>query len=124
MKQPKHRLAPAEDAVVTKAVQRAALALGLNGRELAAILGVSEAKVSRLGRETLLDTHKKEFELALELLRLFRSLDALVGGDEQKARAWMHAHNHYLGGVPAELVKSIQGLLGIVEYLDAMRGQI
>jgi hypothetical protein len=121
---PKPRTAPAEDAVVTQAVQRAADALGLNQRELGAVLGVSEAKVSRLGRETLLDTGKKEFELALELLRLFRSLDALVGGDEQKARAWMHAQNHYLGGVPAELIKSIQGLLGVVEYLDAMRGQI
>jgi hypothetical protein len=124
MMKPKPRTDRAEDAVVTQAVQRAANALGLNQRELGAVLGVSEAKVSRLGRETLLDTGKKEFELALELLRLFRSLDALVGGDEQKARAWMHAHNHYLGGVPAELVKSIQGLLGVVEYLDAMRGQI
>jgi hypothetical protein len=120
----KMKLAPHEDAVVTRAAQRAAHALGLNQRELGEVLGVSEAKVSRLGSESWLVSGRKEFELAIQFLRLFRSLDALVGGDEQKARAWMHADNHYLGGVPAELVKSIPGLMGVVEYLDAMRGQI
>ena len=121
---PKVKLAPAEDAVVTRAAQRAALALGLNQRELGEVLGVSEAKVSRLGTESWLVSGRKEFELAIQFLRLFRSLDALVGGNEQKARAWMHAQNHYLGAVPADLVKSIPGLMGVVEYLDAMRGQI
>lgn len=121
---PKVKLAPREDVVVTRAAQRAAQALGLNQRELGEVLGVSEAKVSRLGTESWLVSGRKEFELAIQFLRLFRSLDALVGGDEQKARAWMHAENHYLGGVPAKLVTSIAGLIGVVEYLDAMRGQI
>jgi len=121
---PKVKLAPQEDVVVTRAAQRAAQALGLNQRELGEVLGVSEAKVSRLGSESWLVSGRKEFELAIQFLRLFRSLDALVGGDEQKARAWMHAENHYLGGVPAKLVTSIAGLIAVVEYLDAMRGQI
>src|SRR4051812_37045691 len=121
---PKQKIAPAEDEVVTKAVQRAAGVLGLTQRELGAVLGVSEAKVSRLQRETLLDRDKKEFELAVLFLRLFRSLDALVGGSEDKARAWLHADNRYLGGVPAEQIKSIPGLIGVVEYLDAMRGPL
>jgi hypothetical protein len=118
------KLAPAPDQVVTKAVQRAASALGLTQRALGDILGVSEAKVSRLGRETLLDADKKEFELAVLFVRLFRSLDALVGGSEEKAKLWFHSHNRYLGAVPAQLVKSIQGLLHVVEYLDAMRGPL
>src|SRR4051794_23487651 len=96
-----------ENVVVTKAVQRAAGALGLNQRELGQVLGVSEAKVSRLGRETQLDEQKKEFELAVLLLRLYRSLDALVGGDEAKVSAWIHAHNHYFNDTPANLIKKI-----------------
>lgn len=120
----KHKPDPAEDVVVTKAVQRAAGALGLNQRELGQVLGISEAKVSRLGRETQLDEQKKEFELAVLLLRLFRSLDALVGGDEDKARAWLHARNHYLNETPANLIKKIEGLNHVVHYLDAMRGPL
>jgi hypothetical protein len=121
---PKQKIAPAEDLVLTKAVQRAAASLGLTQRELGAVLGISEAKVSRLGRETLIDTDKKEFELAVLFLRLFRSLDALVGGSEDKARLWLHADNHYLGGVPSVLIKTIPGLIGVVEYLDGMRGPL
>jgi hypothetical protein len=115
---------PSENGVVTKAVQRAAGALGLNQRELGQVLGISEAKVSRLGRETTLDEQKKEFELAVLLLRLYRSLDALVGGDEDKARDWLHAQNHYFNDKPANLIKKIEGLNHVVHYLDAMRGPL
>ncbi len=121
---PKRKPAPSEDAVITKAVQRAAAAMGLSQRELGEILGVSGAKVSRLGRETLLDPGKKEFELALLLLRAFRSLDALVGGNETKARSWLRAKNEYFGEAPAAAIKRVQGLTGVVEYLDAMRGAL
>lgn len=120
----KEKLAPDESVVVTKAVQRAAGALGLTQRELGLVLGISEAKVSRLGRETELDAQKKELELALLLLRLYRSLDALVGGDEEKSRAWLHARNHYFHETPANLIKKIEGLHHVVQYLDAMRGPL
>jgi len=110
--------------VLTKAAVRAFRALGVSQRSLAAILGVSEASVSRLARgERILDPHKKEGELALLFLRLYRSLDSLVGGDEDKARRWLHGHNEYLGGTPADLVLSVTGLTHVTEYLDAMRGK-
>jgi hypothetical protein len=35
----------------------------------------------------------------------------------------MHAHNHHLNGTPAEMVRSVPGLVHVVEYLDAMRGK-
>jgi hypothetical protein len=112
------------ETVVTKAAQRAAESLGLNQRELGEVIGVSEAKVSRLGRMSALAENKKEFELALLFLRLFRSLDALVGGDEDKARLWLHAENRYFGDVPANLIRSVEGLTRVVQYLDAMRGPL
>jgi hypothetical protein len=37
-------------------------------------------------------------------------------------RHWMHTPNRDIGGVPAEQLRSVQGLAGVVEYLDAMRG--
>ena len=102
---------------------RAALRLGLNQRELAAVLGLSPSTLSRLPRRPL-DPASKEGELAVMFVRLYRSLDALLGGDAEKGRRWLHAPNHHLGGVPADLVRTIAGLVHVIEYLDAMRGKV
>jgi hypothetical protein len=110
--------------VLTKAVLAAARRLGLRNRELARILGASEASISRLSSGRTIAPVSKEGELALLVLRLFRSLDALVGGEDAKARAWLHADNIHLGGVPAERIKRVEGLVDVVQYLDAMRGRI
>jgi transcriptional regulator with XRE-family HTH domain len=112
------------DAVVTKAALRVAGALDVSQKELSRILGLSEATVSRLtSGKAALDVTRKEGELALLFVRLYRSLDALVG-DESKARAWFHAHNAHLGGIPKERVRTVEGLVHVAEYLDAMRGQL
>jgi hypothetical protein len=110
--------------VLTKAMLRAARYLGLTNRDLAGILGASEASISRLSRERTLRLGGREAELAALLVRVVRSLDALVGGDERKARAWFTAGNRHLGGVPAERVRSVEGLVDVVHYLDAMRGNL
>jgi transcriptional regulator with XRE-family HTH domain len=112
-----------EAVVVTKAVRRAASALDVSQRDLARILGLSEATVSRFASGKVVDPDRKDGELALLFVRMFRSLDALVGA-ETKARAWFKAHNEHLGGVPAERVRTIEGLVHVAEYLDAMRGKL
>jgi hypothetical protein len=115
---------PEADTVLTKAVLRLADKLAISQKSLAATLGVSPASVSRLGRDRRIDPGTKEGELALLLLRVFRSLDATVGGDEDAARAWFHSNNTHLGGTPAELVQSVTGLAHVAEYLDAIRGKL
>lgn len=115
---------PDPSAVLTKAVTKAAELLGLRQRELARITGSSEASVSRLSQGRRIDPGSKEGELALLLLRAYRSLNTLVGGDDAAARAWLHAHNHHLGGVPAERMRSAEGLVDVVRYLDAVRGRL
>ena len=118
------REAPQPAFVLAKATLSAAARLGLRSRHLATIIGTSEASVSRLQHGRGLQTHTKEGELALLFLRLYRSLDALVGGDDEKARAWLHAVNDHVGGVPAERIKTVEGLVDVVQYLDAMRGRL
>jgi hypothetical protein len=110
--------------VLARAVLQAADRLGLRNKHLAAVLGTSEASVSRLSAGRGLEPHSKEGELALLFLRLFRSLDALVGGDDAKARAWLHADNTHVRGVPAERIRTVEGLVDVVQYLDAMRGRL
>lgn len=118
-------LAPDRGTVLTKAAMRAGARLGLSGRVLAAILGTSEAQISRFRRgEAALAENAKSFELAAMLVRVFRSLDAMTGGDEAMARAWMQAPNLALDARPIDLVTRIQGLADVVAYLDARRAPL
>ncbi|HEX4914836.1 MAG TPA: MbcA/ParS/Xre antitoxin family protein [Vicinamibacterales bacterium] len=113
---------PAPAAVVTKSVMRAAARLDLPNRIVAAALGVSEATVSRMGAGVYqLEPGSKPYELAVLLLRLFRSLDAIVGGDVAVARAWLRNQNTALGAAPISLIESVMGLVNVVAYLDHRR---
>lgn len=117
---------PAADAeaVLAKAALSAAQRLGLNNRQFARVLGTSEASVSRLSRDRGLRAGSAEASLALLFVRLFRSLDAITGGNEAQTRAWFNAPNHHLGAIPAERVQSVEGLVDVVHYLDAIRGTL
>lgn len=113
------------DAVLTRAVLRAARLLGVPQSDLAAILGVSPATLSRYasGRKRL-EPGSKAWEMAALFVRLFRSLDAIVGSDDAAARAWLRGDNAALGGVPLELVRQVAGLVRTVDYLDAARARV
>lgn len=111
--------------VVTKALVRAADSLGLTGRDLAGILGVSEPTVSRMRRgDYRLEEGSKAFELAVLFLRLFRSLDAITGGDVAVASAWLRNENLALGGRPLEQIATIAGLTRGLAYLDSRRAPL
>jgi hypothetical protein len=110
--------------VLTTATLAAAARLGVRNARLAEIIGTSEASISRLSGSRRIDPGSKEGELALLFLRLYRSLDALVGGDDAQARAWLRAENLHLGGVPADRIRRVEGLVDAIQYLDAMRGRL
>ena len=125
MLQPQAKLRPDQGAVVTKAALRAGEQLGLSGRQLGTVIGLSEPTVSRMRRaEYQLDPSSKSFELALLFIRLFRSLDAIVGGDAAVARAWLANENSALAARPLDSIQTIAGLVNVVAYLDARRAVI
>ena len=110
-------IGPNARAVLTKALLNAGTGLGISRERLGEVIGRDRAAFSRG-----LDPTSKAGELALLLIRGYRSLYALVGGDPAEMRHWMHTPNRDTGGVPVEQVRSVQGLVSVVEYLDAMRG--
>ncbi|MBF5067650.1 DUF2384 domain-containing protein, partial [Salmonella enterica subsp. enterica serovar Istanbul] len=72
---------------------------------LARIIGLSEASVSRMRKGGhALEAGQKPFELAILFIRLYRSLDALIGGDEAVARSWLKNENTALSATPLELI--------------------
>lgn len=109
--------------VLTKAVIRTATLLNLSAKDFAQIIGVSEASVSRM-KEGHFDLKDKSFELAVLLVRLFRSLDAIAGGDNGVVRAWLHSENEFLKARPVNKIKTITGLIDVINYLDARRALI
>ena len=111
--------------VLARATQRCAARLGLSGAALSRVIGLSESSVSRLlaGARPLAPA-SKEGELALLLVRVYRSLDALVGNDDSQRQAWLGSPNQALNGVPRQLLQTAQGLVGVLAYLDGMRAPI
>ncbi|MES2978968.1 MAG: antitoxin Xre-like helix-turn-helix domain-containing protein [Pseudomonadota bacterium] len=108
--------------VLAKATARASELLGLSGAALSRVIGVSEPTVSRILRGVKpIDPNKKEGQLALLLVRVYRSLDALVGTDDQKRIIWMNSQNKALAGVPIVLIERPDGLVATLNYLDGMR---
>ena len=118
-------LAPLPGPVVTRAALAASERLGLSARVLARVLGLSEPTISRMKRgDHLLDEASKPFELAVLLIRAFRALDAITGGDEAVARAWIGAPNLALGAAPLLLIQTVPGLVDVTAYLDARRAPL
>lgn len=116
--------APQPDAVLAKAVLNASLQLGLKQVDLAAVLGVHRTAVSRLKSHPSLDPNSKQGELALLLIRVARALFALTGGDNEWMQHFMHTPNKVTAGVPAEQIKSIQGLMRVLQFVDGVRGKL
>lgn len=111
--------------ILTAAVLRASALLDITQAGLAQILGLSPSTVSRMANGTYtLDTQKKEWELAALFVRLFRSLDALIGSNDSAARLWLNGENRGLPGRPIELIRSTEGLVRVLQYLDSARGRI
>jgi transcriptional regulator with XRE-family HTH domain len=117
--------APDKAAVLTKATLRAATQLGLTNKTLATVIGVSEATVSRMrSGEYTLQRGQKPFELAVLFVRLYRSLDAIVGGDDAVAGSWLKNRNTALRGEPLTLIQTVPGLMNVIQYVDARRAVV
>ena len=106
--------------VLASALVKAGKELGLTQSELGSIVGRDRTALSR----GALEPGTKSGELALLLIRAYRALFVLVGGEPRQMKHWMNTHNLHVGGVPAELVRSVPGLVRVVEYLDAIRGRV
>lgn len=97
--------------------------LGLTQLELAGIVGVDRSAISRWKTQGL-RVDSKTGELALLLVRVYRALYALFGGQQEDMRHFLRTPNHHLAGEPLALMGQVQGLVHVLEYLDAIRGKV
>lgn len=112
--------------VLTQAVANATRRLGLRVNDLKDIVGISQPSATRLMRgQYLLRDKAKEWELSGHLVRLYRSLFSLVGGDDTLASGWIRSPNHaFSGQKPIDVIKRIDGMVHVCEYLDGHRERV
>ncbi|TFZ06668.1 DUF2384 domain-containing protein [Ramlibacter henchirensis] len=112
-------------AVLTKAALRAAQLLGLSNAAFARTVGVSESQVSRMAAgQRQLEIGTKPAELATLLVRVYRSLDALVGNSDRHRQLWMSSQNRAFNEAPKDAIQRVEGLVRVVRYLDGARALI
>jgi hypothetical protein len=90
-------------ALLTKAMLRASEQLSL-GSELPSLLHVSADEAARLqSGERVLDPQQQEWQGALQIVGLFRTIVEVLGSVE-RAKAWLGTANETLGGRPVDLL--------------------
>ncbi len=116
---------PDRGRVLSEAVARVADCWKLTNAQLGAVLGLSPATASRLRSGGFrLDGSSKAFELGQYLVRLFRSLDALMGSDDAASISWLGTVNLDLDGRPIDLIRTVRGLSDVADYVDDHRARV
>ena len=116
---PQKPLAKTDAQLVAQACGRAAQILELSHEEFGAVVGKHRTSIDC----SVQDPNSEEGEFALLLLRVYRSLHALCGGDQALMRHWIDQPNRQLGEQPPRLLLArIEGLNRVANYLDALRG--
>lgn len=113
---------PAKTQVVAKALIKVKEELSLSSELIGQIIGTDASTVSRIGKKGDIKDNKA-LEAALLLIRVYRSLFALVGGSKPAMIHWLTTQNiDFNQQPPIDCMKSWVGLVDVVQYLDAMRG--
>ena len=127
MKKPMNKaIEPLDDRkIVTRAVLKAAKALGMTNQALSRAMGISASKLDRARGSQGAVLNGKDYEIALLLIRIYRALYAILGGNREQMKHWIATPNRHLHGEsPLTQLQSIEGLVLVVRYLDGMRGRI
>lgn len=108
-------------AVLAGAVCEGAKRLSIGPAELGRIIGVSRPVAARiiLRGEADLRPGTKSWELAVFVVRVYRALFVLFGGDDHLAQGWLHAPNlAFAHERPIDVLQRIDGLIRVCAYLD------
>ena len=118
--------APDPAAVLSKAVVRAARQLDLTQRDVAAALGISEATASRLfAGKYLLSRRSRKGMGARPASWSACSARSTRCGDTRRLRAaGSRAPISRSARRQQALLRSVEGLVGVVAYLDAARSRV
>ena len=105
--------------VLTKALFNVTKEMGISTAHLGRIIGEDK----NILRHTGIKPESKSGELALMLISCYRSLYVLVGGERESIQHWMYTQNKGTQGIPIEQITRVDGLVRVIQYLDAMNSK-
>ena len=115
---------PSESEVLATALNNLKDILNISNNDISEIIGVHRNTLRNTLNNKKIDTKSKEGECSLLLIRIYRSLFALNGGNIDAMKHWLRTNNRHIQGVPLETMKTVLGLSRVVNYLDSIRGKI
>lgn len=117
-------IAPDRSHILATALNKLKDQLGISSEELGEILGVHRNTLSRNLHKGQINPTSKEGEISLLLIRVYRALFALNGGNLEAIKHWLRTYNRHIQAIPIETMKTILGISRVVNYLDAIRGKV
>ena len=107
--------------VLTHSALRTGSLLGLSHAEFARALGLDQSTVSAMADGAAeLQGVTPSGQRAFTMIKIYQSLTANVGGDEQACKQWVCSHNTGLAATPALLVQSEDEMNAVLAYLQSM----
>ena len=80
-------------------------------------LGLDTAQVAQISRQAQLDSE----EVAILLVRTYKSLHSIMGGHEAEMRVWITSGNSHLKCIPEQLIMSAGGQSDVAFYLERLK---
>ena len=115
---------PSESQVLATALDNLRELLNISLNDISEIIGVHRNTLRNALNNKHIEVKSKEGELSLLLIRIYRSLFALNGGNVDAMKHWLRTNNRHIQGIPLDTMKTVLGLSKVVNYLDAIRGKI
>lgn len=113
---------PAEEGrILTVAIAKVAECWRLSDEQLATILGPDVPVAGMRSGTAILGRSNPSFVAAQHLVRLFQSLDAVMGGDDEASISWLHTVNLDLGACPIDTMRTPDGLIAAADYVAQYR---
>jgi len=109
--------------VLAEAVRNIARHIDLTNQQLGGILMMSDQEIGEIRFEEPSTVFTKvDPERAVLFVRMYFSLDALTGGNDVVARAWLRSQNTDLGSSPLDKMQTKDGLAMVCSYVHSHTG--
>ena len=105
--------------LLAKTSWKAAQQLGLKPEQFVRILHLECVDMDLSDASLMLDPNSQSGEIAIIVIRIYRAVYSLNGGDIKWMHRFLNSPNLLTGGVPIEQMETMHGLLSVLKAVEA-----
>ncbi len=113
----------ADKDIIAYGLKEASKIMGISQVQLAAILQVDKSSLSRAFKNGI-EPGSLKAQVSILIIRMYRSLFAISGDNSKFMKHFLNTQNRAFSSKPIDMIKNIEGLVQVNQYLDAMRGKV